>query len=115
MVRDGWELAKLAIANREADIITLRTDVNCFSPRWTAQTPIVRMDRNPTAIKEIDAKIYKGTVDGRLIVAAGDEVVYEKKFSDVDINNVTSDEQGDIWVMCLDGKLFRIPRWDFTD
>lgn len=105
----------LLVQNREADIITLRTDVNCFSPRWTAQTPIVRMDRNPTAIKEIDAKIYKGTVDGRLIVAVGDEVVYEKKFSDVDINNVTSDEQGDIWVMCLDGKLFRIPRWDFTD
>ncbi len=106
---------ELLVQNREADIITLRTDVNYFSQRWKAQTPMVKMDRNPTAIKEIEAKVYKGTIDGRLIVTSGDDVVYAKKFSDADINNVTSDEQGDIWIMCLDGKLFKIPRWDFIE
>lgn len=104
--------ATLYVQDRNADIVALRTGTNYYAPKWRAATPKVSVDRNPVAIAVIDGVLYKGAKDGRVIAVneSDGKLLWEHKFSDADINNVTSDEQGNIWVMCLDGQLFKIAR-----
>ena len=85
---------------------------NHYSPKWRAETPKVGVDRNPVPIATIGGVIYKGAKDGWVIAVnqSDGKLLWEHKFSDADVNNVTSDEQGNVWVMCLDGKLFKIAR-----
>ena len=98
------------VQNRDADLIALRSDANHYSQRWHAATPKVAVDRNPVAISIINGVVYKGTMGGYVIAVreSDGELLWEHKFSDADINSVTSDEQGNVWIMCLDGKLFKI-------
>ena len=107
--QDGLEIY---VQDRNADIVALRTDVNHYSPKWRAETPKVGVDRNPVPIATIGGVIYKGAKDGWVIAVnqSDGKLLWEHKFSDADVNNVTSDEQGNVWVMCLDGKLFKIAR-----
>lgn len=98
--------------NRDADIIALRSDANHYSQKWRAATPKVDVDRNPVPISIINGVVYKGTMRGYVIAVreSDGELLWEHKFSDADINNLTADEDGNVWIMCLDGKLFKIPR-----
>ncbi len=100
------------VQNRDADIISLRTDTNCLSFAWRAQTPKVQVDRNPTAIAVINGVVYKGAAGGWVIAVRESDgaLLWEHKFTYVDINNICGDEQGNVWIMCLDGKLFKIAK-----
>ncbi|MBQ3260968.1 MAG: PQQ-binding-like beta-propeller repeat protein [Alistipes sp.] len=102
----------LFVQSPNSDIIQLRTDMDCFSPKWTATTPKSKKDRNPTLISSVNGVVYKGTMEGMVIAVRESDGVtlWEHKFSDADINNVCGDEQGNVWIQCLDGKLFKIAR-----
>lgn len=100
------------LQNREADIISLKTTANCFALNWRTATPKVKMDRNPTAITVANGVVYKGAAGGWVIAVRESDgtLLWEHKFTDTDINNICSDEQGNVWIMSLDGKLFKIGR-----
>ena len=100
------------VQNRDADLIALRSDANHYSQKWRAATPKVAVDRNPIPIAIAGGVLYKGTMSGHVIAVRERDgaLLWEHKFSDADINNVTFDEQGNVWIMCLDGKLFKIPQ-----
>ena len=101
---------RVYVQNRDADIISLRTDANFLSIAWRAETPKVKVDRNPIAITVVNGVVYKGARDGWVIAVRESDgaLLWEHKFSYVDINNICGDEQGNVWVMSLDGRLFRI-------
>ena len=98
------------VQTRDADIISLRTDLNCIGFAWRAETPKVGMDRNPTLISVVNGVVYKGTKDGWVIAVCESDgaLLWEHAFSDASINRICGDEQGNVWIMCLDGKLFKI-------
>ncbi len=100
------------IQKPNADILAVRADTNFLSLNWTAKSSKTKKDRNPTAIEVVNGVVYKGTMEGTVIAIRESDgaLLWDHKFSDADINNVCGDEQGNIWVMCLDGKLFKIAK-----
>lgn len=98
------------VQNREADIISLRTDLDCIGFKWRAATPKVSMDRNATLISVVNGVVYKGTKDGWVIAVRESDgvLLWEHAFSDATINTICGDEQGNVWIGSIDGKLFKI-------
>ena len=96
--------------NRDADIIAIDPSKKALSTMWQAETPKVKVDRNPIQIAVINGVIYKGAKGGWIIAVEekSGKLLWEHKFTDVEANNICADENGVVWAMFLDGKLFRL-------
>ena len=101
---------RVYIQSRDADIIALDSSKNKLFPLWRTETPNVKVDRNPVQIVAINGVIYKAA-NGGYIIAADERtgaLLWEHKFCDVEANNICADENGTVWAIFLDGKLFRL-------
>lgn len=100
----------LYFQNRDADIIAIDPSKKALSTIWQAETPKVKVDRNPIQIAVINGVIYKGAKGGWIIAVEekSGKLLWEHKFTDVEANNICADENGVVWAMFLDGKLFRL-------
>ena len=96
--------------NRDADIVAIDPSKKALSTMWQAETPKVKVDRNPIQIAVINGVIYKGAKGGWIIAVEekSGKLLWEHKFTDVEANNICADENGVVWAMFLDGKLFRL-------
>ncbi len=100
----------LYFQNRDADIIAIDPSKKALSTMWQAETPKVKVDRNPIQIAVINGVIYKGAKGGWIIAVEekSGKLLWEHKYTDVEANNICADENGVVWAMFLDGKLFRL-------
>lgn len=100
----------LYFQNRDADIVAIDPSKKALSTIWQAETPKVKVDRNPIQIAVINGVIYKGAKGGWIIAVEekSGKLLWEHKFTDVEANNICADENGVVWAMFLDGKLFRL-------
>lgn len=106
----GSDGKSLYFQNRDADIIAIDPSKKALSTIWQAETPKVKVDRNPIQIAVINGVIYKGAKGGWIIAVEekSGKLLWEHKFTDVEANNICADENGVVWAMFLDGKLFRL-------
>lgn len=106
--------SRVYAATRTGDILALRTDPAQYSAAWTAHTEKIKVDRNPCRITVSRGVLYLAATGGWIAAVreSDGKVLWEYRFSQSEANSLCADENGDIWAMFLDGKLFRIPAVD---
>ena len=95
---------------RNADILAIDATKKERTISWRAETPKVVKEHNPVPIALLNGVIYKGAKGGWIIAVdeKSGKLLWEHKFTDVEANNICADENGIVWAMFLDGKLFRL-------
>lgn len=95
---------------RNADILAIDATKKERTISWRAETPKVVKVHNPIPIALLNGVIYKGAKGGWIIAVdeKSGKLLWEHKFTDVEANNICADENGIVWAMFLDGKLFRL-------
>ena len=99
---------------RKGDIVALRTDASQYSGVWTAKTKKIEVDRNACEMLSSRGVLYYAPSGGWIVAVRESDghVLWERRFSQTEANSLRADENGDVWAVFLDGKLFRIPAAD---